>query len=82
MLKRSMQTPDHGIQFDADSAVKSTPSGSVIPFQVGWFKTMIEYTAQIETVKWPDYSQKGKEEVKCSICPETVKSRWDQTRRC
>jgi hypothetical protein len=49
-----MQTPDHGINFDSNSAVKSAPSGSVAPF--GWFKTMIEHS-QIETVKWPDYSQ-------------------------
>jgi hypothetical protein len=55
MLKRFTQTPDHGIHFDTDSAIKSAPSSSVIPF--GWFKTMIEHAAQIEPVKWPDYSQ-------------------------
>ncbi|KIM44974.1 hypothetical protein M413DRAFT_442941 [Hebeloma cylindrosporum] len=48
-------TPDHGINFDADSALKSSSSSGGIPF--GWFKTMIEHAAQIEAVKWPDYSQ-------------------------
>jgi hypothetical protein len=41
---------------DNDSAIKSGPGGSVIPKLAG-FKTMIEHAAQIETVKWPDYSQ-------------------------
>ncbi|KAF8962108.1 transcription factor IIIC subunit delta N-term-domain-containing protein [Flammula alnicola] len=47
-------TPDHGINFDNDSVIKSTPNTD--DPVLGWFKTMIQHD-QITPMKWPDYSQ-------------------------
>ncbi|KAF9479133.1 hypothetical protein BDN70DRAFT_709576 [Pholiota conissans] len=47
-------TPDHGINFDTDSVIKSTPSKN--DPALGWFKTMIQHD-QTVPMKWPDYSQ-------------------------
>ncbi|KAJ3511250.1 hypothetical protein NLJ89_g4210 [Agrocybe chaxingu] len=47
-------TPDHGINFDNDSVVRSTPSKD--DPALGWFKTMIQ-TDKSTPMRWPDYSQ-------------------------
>ncbi|KJA14204.1 hypothetical protein HYPSUDRAFT_195326 [Hypholoma sublateritium FD-334 SS-4] len=47
-------TPDHGINFDNDSVIKSTPSKD--DPALGWFKTMIQHD-QAVPIKWPEYSQ-------------------------
>ncbi|CAA7270424.1 unnamed protein product [Cyclocybe aegerita] len=47
-------TPDHGINFDNDSVVRSTPSKD--DPALGWFKTMIQ-TDKSSPMRWPDYSQ-------------------------
>ncbi|KAF8192909.1 hypothetical protein BJ912DRAFT_961343 [Pholiota molesta] len=47
-------TPDHGINFDNDSVIKSTPNKD--DSALGWFKTMIQHD-QAVPMKWPDYSQ-------------------------
>ena len=48
------QTPDHGINFDTGSVVKSTPSKD--DRVIGWFKTMIQ-NDKVTPTKWPEYSQ-------------------------
>jgi len=48
------QTPDHGINFDTGSVVKSTPSKD--DRAIGWFKTMIQ-NDKVTPTKWPEYSQ-------------------------
>ncbi|KAF8154505.1 transcription factor IIIC subunit delta N-term-domain-containing protein [Crassisporium funariophilum] len=47
-------TPDHGINFDVNSVVKSTPSKD--DPALGWFKTMIQHD-KITPIRWPEYSQ-------------------------
>ncbi|KDR79253.1 hypothetical protein GALMADRAFT_93153 [Galerina marginata CBS 339.88] len=63
-------TPDHGINFDNASTIKSVPlptkdkddSSSLssspvnIPLPLGWFKTMIQHDKSTP-VRWPDHSQ-------------------------
>ncbi|KAJ7176800.1 putative zinc-finger of transcription factor IIIC complex-domain-containing protein [Mycena filopes] len=53
-----MMTPDHGLNFEPSSAIKSTPSkdksAEVEP--VGWYRTLIQFDRAVEYM-WPEQSQ-------------------------
>ncbi|THU78751.1 hypothetical protein K435DRAFT_973415 [Dendrothele bispora CBS 962.96] len=52
-----VMTPDHGINFDAESILKASPDANREDRPlVGWFRTMIQFD-KTEVCRWPDYSQ-------------------------
>ncbi|KAF8917721.1 transcription factor IIIC subunit delta N-term-domain-containing protein [Mucidula mucida] len=50
-----IMTPEHGINFDLDSLVRSASSNDS-DAHVGWFRTMIQLD-KTTAMKWPEYSQ-------------------------
>ncbi|KAG7450657.1 uncharacterized protein BT62DRAFT_984993 [Guyanagaster necrorhizus] len=50
-----IMTPDHGINFDTTSVIRSVGEAGGIP-HVGWFRTLIQLD-KTAAVRWPEYSQ-------------------------
>jgi general transcription factor 3C protein 4 len=53
------QTPEHGINVDTESLVKSSVPKTLLEDQqaIGWFRTMVHDSKLMEGTRWPDLSQ-------------------------
>jgi hypothetical protein len=53
------QTPDHGINFDNESAIKAplNEEHRDLPQTIAWFRTIVQDSKMSEGTHWPDHSQ-------------------------